>query len=81
MARTEKIDEMLQLLVGQFVWSVRSAVDTFLTMEFGEPHRVVYEPVQASEDASAIVRNVLGRRRISMKGRSEERRVGKECRP
>ncbi len=65
---TEKIDEMLELLVGQFVWSVRSGVDTFLTMEFGEPHRVVYEPGQASEDASAIVRNVLGRRRISMKG-------------
>jgi hypothetical protein len=68
MAASEKIDELLQLLVGQFVWSVRSGVDTFLTMEFGEPHRVVYEPTQADEGASAVVRNVLGRRRISIKG-------------
>jgi hypothetical protein len=62
MAASEKIDELLQLLVGQFVWSVRSGVDTCLTMEFGEPHRVVYEPRQASEGASEVVKRTLGRR-------------------
>lgn len=63
-----KIDEMLQLLVGQFVWSVRRGVGTFLTMQFGEPHRVVREPIQASEDVSAASRRSLGRRLISIKG-------------
>jgi hypothetical protein len=64
----EKIDEMLHLLVGQFVWSVRRGFGTFLTMQFGEPHRVVYEPRQASENVSAAVRRALGRRLISIKG-------------
>jgi hypothetical protein len=68
MAGLEKIDEVLRLLVGQYVWSVRNGVDTFITMEFGEPHRVIREPIQASEDASATVRRILGRRRISIKG-------------
>jgi hypothetical protein len=68
MERSAKIDELLQLLVGQYVWSVRSGVDTFLTMEFGEPHRVVYEPRQASEGASAAVKKILASRRITIKG-------------
>jgi hypothetical protein len=68
MEGSEKIDEVLRLLVGQYVWSVRSGVGTFLTMEFGEPHRVVYEPRQASENVSAAVRRTLGRRLISIKG-------------
>jgi hypothetical protein len=69
LTETEKIDEVLQLLAGQFVWSVRSGVDTFLTMEFGEPHRIVREPSRtAGESESAVVRNVLDRRRISIKG-------------
>jgi hypothetical protein len=38
-------------------------------MEFGEPHRVVREPSgAASEYESAVVRNLFGRRRISIKG-------------
>jgi hypothetical protein len=68
METSRKIDEMLQLLVDQFVWSVRGGVGTFLTMEFGEPHRVVYEPRQTDEDASAAVRRTLARRLISIKG-------------
>jgi hypothetical protein len=56
----EKIDELLQGLVGQFVWGVRSGVDTFITMEFGEPHRVV--------GSRAVVKKILARRRISIKG-------------
>jgi hypothetical protein len=68
MAGLEKIDEVLRLLVGQYVWSVRNGVDTFITMEFGETHRVIYEPIQASEDASTLIRKILGRRKISIKG-------------
>jgi hypothetical protein len=69
MEGTEDIDETLQLLAGQYVWSVRCGVDTFLTMEFGEPHRVIYDPSRtASEYDSEVVRNVLGRRLISIKG-------------
>jgi hypothetical protein len=64
----EKIDEMLRLLVGQFAWSVRRGFGTYLTMQFGEPHRVVREPIQASENADAVVRRTLGRRLISIQG-------------
>lgn len=65
---SEEIDRLLQLLVGQFVWSVTSGVDTWLTMQFGEPHRVVREPLPAGEDESMDVRRGLGRRLILMKG-------------
>jgi hypothetical protein len=64
----EKIDEMLRLLVGQFAWSVRRGFGTYLTMQFGEPHRVVREPIQASENADAVVWRTLGRRLISIQG-------------
>jgi hypothetical protein len=64
----EKIDELLQLFVGQFVWSVRRGVGTFLTMQFGEPHRLVREPIQARGNADAVVGRTLGRRLISIKG-------------
>jgi hypothetical protein len=64
----EKVDELLQLLVGQYVWSVQSGVDTFLTMQFGEPHRLVREPIQASEGAGAVVTKILARRHITIKG-------------
>jgi hypothetical protein len=68
MEQFEKLDEVLRLLVGQYVWSVRSGVDTWITMEFGEPHRRIREPRQASEDASELVKRILARRLITMKG-------------
>jgi hypothetical protein len=68
MEGSEKIDQLLQLLVDQYVWSVQSGVDTFLTMEFGEPHRVVSGPRQASEGVSAVVKKILARRHIRIKG-------------
>jgi hypothetical protein len=68
MEEYKEIDRLLQLLVGQFVWSVKWGVDTWLTMQFGGPHRVVYEPKQASEGVSAVVQKILARRHITIKG-------------
>src|SRR5689334_17592963 len=68
MERSENLDEVLRRLVGQYVWSVRSGVGTMLTMEFGEPHRLIREPIQASEDASELVKRILARRLITIKG-------------
>jgi hypothetical protein len=64
----KQVDELLQLLVGHLVWSVRKGVGTGLSMQFGEPHRVVRGPGRASEDASPVVRKILNRRLITIKG-------------
>jgi hypothetical protein len=68
MESSRNIDELLQLLVGQYVWSARRGYGTCLTLQFGEPHRDVREPIQASENASAAVKRTLGRRLVSIKG-------------
>ena len=47
---------------------LRRGFGTFLTLQFGGPHRDIREPIQASENASATVKRTLGRRRVSIKG-------------
>jgi len=64
----KQVDEMLQSLVGQLVWSARRTVGTSVSMQFGEPHRIVRGPGRASEDASPVVRQILNRRLVSIKG-------------
>jgi hypothetical protein len=68
MESSKNIDELLQRLVGQYAWSARRGYGTFLTLQFGEPHRDIREPIQASENADATVKRTLGRRRVSIKG-------------
>jgi hypothetical protein len=63
----QKIDELLQQLVGELVWSVRRGYGTYLTMQFGCPHRVVREPMEAT-NGDAVVARVLGRRNVSIVG-------------
>jgi hypothetical protein len=64
----DDVDEMLNRLIGHFVWSARGGFGTFLTMQFGEPHRLIRGPGQASQDSSAAVRRILDRRLITIKG-------------
>jgi hypothetical protein len=68
MESSKNIDELLQRLVGQYAWSTRRGFGTFLTLQFGEPHRDIREPIQASENDNATVKRALGRRRVSIKG-------------
>jgi hypothetical protein len=65
----QKIDELLQRLMGEFVWSVKRGYGTFLTMEFGSPHLVIREPVKSTSE-SASVASLLGRRNVSIIGDS-----------
>ena len=64
----KRVDETLQLLVGQLVWSVRKEIGTSLSMQFGEPHLVVHRPGRASDDAGPVVRRILDRRLVLIKG-------------
>jgi hypothetical protein len=68
MEALQTVDDMLQLLVGQFVWSIRRTVGTSITMQFGEPHRLVREPRQTTESTDEVVKRILGRRLVSIKG-------------
>jgi len=49
-------------------WSVQRGHGTFLTFEFGKPHLVVREPIQASPGVSPRVRRLLARRSVRPKG-------------
>jgi hypothetical protein len=68
MESSKNIDDLLRLLVGQYAWSARRGYGTFLTLQFGKPHRDVREPIQAGENADATVKRTLGRRLVSIKG-------------
>jgi len=55
-------------LIGQLVWQVRRGVGTFLTMEFGQPHLSVREPIEPRHSTAPRVRRDLRRRRVSLAG-------------
>jgi hypothetical protein len=57
-----------QPLIGQLVWSVRKGHDTFLTMEFGEPHLDVVEPTETHADVPEETRRRLARRHVHLCG-------------
>ena len=54
-------------LIGQLVWSVRRGVGTSLTMEFGNPHLSIREPISIAQ-GSDRVRSDLARRRVFIVG-------------
>jgi hypothetical protein len=62
----EKIDELLQGLLANSYGGFAVGSIPLSRLEFGEPHRVVYEPIQASEGSSAVVKKILACRRISI---------------
>jgi hypothetical protein len=57
-----------QPLIGRLAWSVRRVYGSILTIEFGEPHFRVREPIIASAGASEDVRRTLARRRVHIRG-------------
>jgi hypothetical protein len=63
----KEIDDQLQRLTGEYVWSVKRGHGTFLTMEFGNPHLIVREPIE-STGGTATVASILRRRNVSIVG-------------
>src|SRR6266700_2643064 len=55
-------------IYGKPCWGVRPGYGSFLTLEFGEPHLEVREPIAANKDVSARVRERLARRSIFVHG-------------
>jgi hypothetical protein len=64
----QKIEAVFSPLIGQLAWSVRKGHGSFLTMEFGDPHRYVREPVIASPSSSPKVKRNLAKRRVAIVG-------------
>src|SRR5689334_12556335 len=55
-------------LIGRLVWQVKRGVGSMLTMEFGEPHLRVHEPVEPLYRRSPKVVRLQRRRRVFPKG-------------
>ena len=51
-------------LIGLPAWCVRKSHGSFLTMEFGNPHLRIRQPMVASPNSSERVRQLLARRQI-----------------
>jgi hypothetical protein len=65
---TNKIQQMFEPFVGQVIWQVRRGHGSFLTMEFGNPHLSVREPITTSYSSSDKVKRTLQRRHIDVVG-------------
>ncbi|MBA3811806.1 MAG: hypothetical protein H0X27_09255 [Caulobacteraceae bacterium] len=55
-------------MIGLPAWRVHHGFGSFLTLEFGQPHLKIYEPIVASAKACDRVRQQLARRRITPTG-------------
>jgi hypothetical protein len=64
----QMIVNAFQPLIGRLAWSVCRVHGSILTIEFGEPHFRVREPIIASAGASERVRRNLARRRVHIRG-------------
>lgn len=62
------IGEVWKPLIGQIVWSVRRGVGTSITMEFGEPHLSIREPISPRLGHSERILQALKRRRVFVTG-------------
>jgi hypothetical protein len=63
----KQISEVFMPLIGRPVWNVRRGHGSSLTLESGEPHLSVREPI-ASASSSAKVQSILRRRRVFVVG-------------
>jgi hypothetical protein len=64
----QQVSGLFKPLIGQLVWNVRGGHGSFITLEFGEPHLSVREPVEPNHARGARVQRALRRRRVSILG-------------
>lgn len=62
------VQKLLEPLIGLLCWIPRQGHGTGITIEFGEPHLSVQEPMTAVGPATDRVRKVLSRRRVFIVG-------------
>ena len=55
-------------ILGKPCWDVKPGHGSFLTLEFGEPHLEVREPIAARRAVSAKARKLLARRQVKVHG-------------
>jgi hypothetical protein len=62
------IEAPFRPLLGRPCWNAKSGYGSFLTVEFGEPHLEIQEPRRARPRSSERVRQLLGRRHVTVRG-------------
>jgi hypothetical protein len=68
MTATQQVQDLIRPLVGKLAWNVRGGHGSFLTLEFGEPHIAVREPLKPNPESSPRVQRDLRRRRVFAQG-------------
>ncbi|QGZ65580.1 hypothetical protein [Paraburkholderia acidisoli] len=63
-----EFERIWSAVYGHPAWSVKKGHGSFLTLEFGPPSLRIREPGLASPDASEKVRELLGRRQVTVTG-------------
>jgi len=63
-----QIEGIVRKLYGKPCWGVRPGFGSFITLEFGDPHLEVREPIVANKSTPAIVRKSLARRGVYIRG-------------
>jgi hypothetical protein len=61
-------DQIFTQIYGKPAWRVSPGWGSFLTLEFGEPHLEIREPVVARKEASQRVRQALAKRQVFIHG-------------
>lgn len=61
-------ENVFKRIYGKACWGVKQGYGSFLTLEFGEPHLVIREPIVASKSASLKVRRSLASRQAYPQG-------------
>ena len=62
--RHEPLERVFAPLIGLPAWCVRKGYGSMLTLEFGQPHLRIREPIVCSETRSEQVRTALQRRQV-----------------
>jgi hypothetical protein len=60
--------KVFKAILGKPCWDVKPGHGSFLTMEFGEPHLEVREPITTRKGVTAKVREQLARRHVCARG-------------
>jgi hypothetical protein len=63
-----RVARVVHKLYGRPCWNVRPGFGSFLTLEFGEPHLEIREPIAPKKNIPGFMRKSLGRRGVYLCG-------------